>query len=150
MIFQIDANCSPSQFLNIVYFHIRLERVKQIYCSLISILSIYYIQTGTLCLPFLSSHIFIALEINSDYFGILPWKIVKPRDHNEMEPPIGKIFRKYEPIRHYFVMSRKLLSRPFLNEIYDNCNKVFYLQKNKKSYDWETAFEKKVKFFWVT
>ena len=24
-------------------------------------------------------------------------------------------------------------------EFYDNCNKVSYLQKNKKSYNWETT-----------
>ena len=67
----------------------------------------YYFKTGTLCLLFLSSHVFPALEFASNYFGIQLWKIVKLRDHNETKPPIRKIFRKYKPIRHYFVMSRK-------------------------------------------
>ena len=51
---------------------------------------------------------FTALEFDSNRFGILLSKIVKPRDrnHDEIEPPIGKILRKNIPIRHYFVMPR--------------------------------------------
>ena len=32
------------------------------------------------------------------------------------------------------------------NKVYDNCNKVSYLQKNKKCYSLETTFQKKVNF----
>ena len=56
---------------------------------------------------FLSSHIFTVLEFDSNHFGILPLKTVKPRDYNEIKPFIGKIFRKDKPDRHYFVMPRK-------------------------------------------
>ena len=91
-------------------FHIRLERLKLIYYSLISNFSKYYFKTGTLCFLFLSSYIFTALEFDSNYFGILPLKIVKPHDHSEVKPLIRKLFQKYKPIRHYFVMSRKKLS----------------------------------------
>ena len=42
-------------------------------------------------------------KFDSDQFGILLWKIIKPRDHNETKLSIGKILRKYKPIRHYFV-----------------------------------------------
>ena len=31
----VDGNCSPFQLLNMLIFHIRLERLKLIYCSLI-------------------------------------------------------------------------------------------------------------------
>ena len=55
----------------------------------------------------LSSNEFTALEFDSHYFGVLLWKIVKSGDHNEINPLIGKIFWKYKPIRHYFMMSRK-------------------------------------------
>ena len=67
----------------------------------------HYLKTGTLCLLFLSSHVFTTLQLDSNCFSILLWKIVKPRGHNETEPSIGKIFRKYKRVRHYFVMSRK-------------------------------------------
>ena len=50
--------------------------------GLITNFSKYYFKT--VCLHFLSSYVFTTLEI---------------------KPP--KIFRKYEPIRHYFMMSRK-------------------------------------------
>ena len=43
-------------------------------------------------------------------------------------------------------MSQKQLSCSFVNKAYDNCNKVSYLQKNKKYYNLETAFQKKVNF----
>ena len=41
------------------------------------------IKTGSVCLLFLSSHVFTALEFHSNHFGILRWKIVKPQDHDE-------------------------------------------------------------------
>ena len=85
-------------------FHITLKQLK---LGLISIFSKYYFKTGTICLVFLSSHIFTAVDFDGNHFGILLWKTVMPRDHNEIKLPIGKIFRKYKPIRHYFVMSRK-------------------------------------------
>ena len=44
-----------------------------------------------------------------------------------MKPQIGKIFRKSKPVRHYFVMSRKQLLCSFVNKVYANYNKVFYL-----------------------
>ena len=75
--------------------------------GLISNVCKYYFKTGTICFFFLSSHVFTALEFDSKHFGVLLRKIVKPRDHNEIKPSMGKIFRKYKPIRHYFVISRK-------------------------------------------
>ena len=114
--------------------------------GLISNFSKYHFKTSTLRLPFLSSHVFTALEFGSNHFGILLWKIVKPRDHNEIKPPIGKIFKKYKTIRHYVVMSCKQLSCSFVNKVYDNCNNVSYLQRNKKCYNLETTFKKKIKF----
>ena len=104
VISQIDVNCSPFQSLTMVPFHIRLESLKLIYYSLISHFSLYCFKTGILCLLFSSSHLFTALDFDSNYFGIL-WK--KPRDHNKIKPPIEKIFPKYKPIRHFFVMFRK-------------------------------------------
>ena len=43
-------------------------------------------------------------------------------------------------------MSRECLSSLFANKVYDNYNKVSYLQKNNKCYNLETAFQKKVNF----
>ena len=63
--------------------------------GLISNFSKYFFKIGTICLLFLSSHVFTALEFDSNHFGILLWKIVKPRDHNEVKPPIRKIFTLY-------------------------------------------------------
>ena len=57
-------------------------------------------------------------------------KVVKSRNHNEVKLPIGKIFRKYKPIKHYFAMSQKWLSCSFVNKVYDNYNKASYLQRN--------------------
>ena len=71
---QIDANCSPFQSLNMLPFHIRLERWKLTYYSLISNFSKYYFKTGTFYLLFLSSHVVPAIEFDSNYFGILLWK----------------------------------------------------------------------------
>ena len=81
--------------------------VKSNLLGLISTFSKYYFKTGTICFLLLSSHVFTALEFDSNHFGILLWKIVKPRDHNEMKSAIGKIFQKYKPIRNYFGMSSK-------------------------------------------
>ena len=75
--------------------------------GLISNFSKYFFKTGTTCLLFSPTHVFVTLICNINHFGILFWKIVKPHDDNEIKPPIGKIFRKYKPITHYFVMSRK-------------------------------------------
>ena len=44
VICQIDANCSPFQALNMLPFHMRLERLKIIYHSLISISLKYYFK----------------------------------------------------------------------------------------------------------
>ena len=44
------------------------------------------------------------LEFDSNHFGILLLKIVKPRDYNEKNPPISKMFRNYEPVRYYFTL----------------------------------------------
>ena len=100
MIRQIDTNCSPFYSLNMLPFPIGLESLKLIYYSLISNISKYYFKTVTIYFLFLTVHIFSGLEFASDSSDILFWKIVKPRDHNEIKPPIGKIFRKYKPIRH--------------------------------------------------
>ena len=70
--------------------------------GLISSFSKYYFKTGTISLLFLSSRVFTALEFDSNHFDILLWKIVKPRDHNEIKQPIGKILRKYKPISIIF------------------------------------------------
>ena len=71
--------------------------------GLISSCSKYHFKPGTICPLFWSSHVFTPLEFDSYHF----WKIVKPCDHNEVKTPIGKVFQKYKPIRHYFVMSQK-------------------------------------------
>ena len=62
-----------------LYFHIRLKRLKPIYYSLISNFPKYQFKTGSLCLLFLSSHILIDLEFDSNYFVILLWKIKKTK-----------------------------------------------------------------------
>ena len=66
------------------------RKLKTDLLSLPSNFSKYYFKIGTLCLPILSLHIFTTLEFNSNYFDILLRKVVKPRDHNEIKPPIGK------------------------------------------------------------
>ena len=74
-------------------FHIRLERLKLTYCGSISNISKDYCKTGTVCFLFLSSHVFTALEFDSNNFGVLLRKIVKPRDNiNKIKPTIGKVF----------------------------------------------------------
>ena len=70
MICQIDANCSPFHPLNMLPFHSRLERLKLICYSLMTIFSKYHFKTGTLYILFLSSHVFTSLEFDSN-FGIL-------------------------------------------------------------------------------
>ena len=101
LIFQIHANCSPFQSLNVLPFHIRLECLKLIFYSLISIFSKYNVTLKLAHLsPFLSSLIFTALEFDKNYFSILLWEIVKSRDLNEIKPSIGKIFRKYRAPLH--------------------------------------------------
>ena len=107
VICQIEVNCSPLQSLNMLPFYIRPERLKMTYYSVIQKFCRYYFDTDTPCLLFLSWHVFATWEFDSNYFGILLWKIVKPREYNETKPPIAKIFRNYKPVRHYFVMSRK-------------------------------------------
>ena len=67
---QIDVNCSPFQSLNMLPFHIRLKRLKLIYYCLISNISKYYFRIGTICLLFLSSHVFTALEFDSNHFTL--------------------------------------------------------------------------------
>ena len=54
---QIDANCSLFKSLNMLPFHIRLERLKLIYYGLILNFSNFYFKTATLFLLFLSSYI---------------------------------------------------------------------------------------------
>ena len=68
------------------------EYAKSYLLGLISNFSQYYFETDTIYILFLSSHVFTALEFDSSHFGVLLWKIVKPRDHNEIKPSIGKMF----------------------------------------------------------
>ena len=114
--------------------------------GLISNISKYCFKTGTIWRVFLTSNIFTALEFDSNHFGVVLWKKIKPREPNEVKPPIGKIFRKHKPIRHYFVMTWKQLSCSLVNKVYGNDSKVSYLQRNIKCYNLETTFQKKVKF----
>ena len=68
------------------------EYAKSYLLGLISNFSQYYFKTDPIYILFLSSHVFTALEFDSNHFGVLLWKIVKPRDHNEIKPSIGKRF----------------------------------------------------------
>ena len=86
-------------------FSHQARKLKTNLSSLVSNFSKYYCKTGTICLLFLSSYIFTTLEFDMNHFGILLWKIVKPCDHDEIKPTNRKIYWKYEPIRHYFVVS---------------------------------------------
>ena len=88
-------------------FSHQARMVKTNLVRLISNFSKCYFKTDTICFLFFSLHAFTALEFDSNHFGILLWKMVKPRHHNDIKQPIGKIFLKYKPIRHYFVMFRK-------------------------------------------
>ena len=76
-------------------FSLQAKTLRTNFQGLISNFSKYFSKIDTVWLLFLSSHVFTALEFDSNHFGILLWKIVKPRDHNEIKPPIGKMFRKY-------------------------------------------------------
>ena len=67
---------SSPQSLNMLPFDIRLERLKLIYYGSIASFSRYYFKTDTICLLFLSLHIFTALEFDSNHFGVLLWKMV--------------------------------------------------------------------------
>ena len=94
VICQIAENYSLFQSLKMLPFHIRPEPFKLAYYSLIWNLSRYYFKIGTLCLFFLSSHVFPTLKFDRNYFVILLWKIQNPRDRNKTKPPIEKIFPK--------------------------------------------------------
>ena len=52
-------------------FSHQAKMLKLTYYSLISNCARYYFKTGTLCLLFLSSHVFPALEFDSKHLGIL-------------------------------------------------------------------------------
>ena len=86
VICQIKGKCSPFLLLNVLPFRVRLERLIQFNIKLLH--STLY----TLYLIFLSSHEFVALQSDSNYFGILLWIIIKTRGNNETKPPIGKYF----------------------------------------------------------
>ena len=101
VIWQIAANYSPFQSLNILPFHTRFRTLKTDLLGLKSNFSKYHFKTGTICVLFISSHLFTALKLMAIVL------VSYPRDHNKNKPPIGKLFQKYKPIRHYFVMSRK-------------------------------------------
>ena len=81
---------SPFQSLNMLPLHIRPERWKLTYYRLISNVPRCYFKTGTISPLFLESHVFAALEFDSNYFGILLWKIIVPRDHNDSKRPLQK------------------------------------------------------------
>ena len=72
VIWKINLSCSPFQLLNMLPFDIWPEQVKLIYYS-ITVLQ-YYFKTDTICLLFLSSHVFTTLEFDSNYSGILLWR----------------------------------------------------------------------------
>ena len=74
----------------------------------IKVFSKYHFKTDTLYLfLFLSSLVFTPLEFDSNYFSNVLFKILKPRDHNEIKPPLGKKFQKYNPVTHYFAIFRR-------------------------------------------
>ena len=139
---QIDANCSSFQSLNMLSFHIIIRALKTNLLSLISFFSKYYFKTDTVCLLFLPSHAFTTLEFASNHFGILLWKIVRPCDHNEIKPPIGKIFRKCKLLCDV----PKIIVVLNCKQVYDNYNEASYVQRNNKCYNLETTFQKIVKF----
>ena len=145
VIWQIDANCSLFQSLYMLPFHIRIRMLKINLLGLISNFPKYFFKTGTVGLLFLSWHVFNALEFNSNHFGILLWKIVKPRDHNEIKPPIGKIFWKYKPIILFCNVTKKivvLIFKQSLRQFY----KVSYLRRNKNSITWKPLVRRKSTF----
>ena len=126
-----------------VSFSHQAETLKTNLLGLISMFSKYYFKTGAICFLFSSSHVFTALEFDSNHFGILLWKIVKPCGYNEIKPPIGKIFRKYKPIRNFFVMSQKQLPCSFSNNVYDNYKKVSCSKGIKNAITWKPLFRRK-------
>ena len=75
-------------------FSHQVRTLKTHLLGLISNFTKYCFKIGTIYLLFLSSHVFTALKFDSNHFDILLWKIKKPREHNEIKPPIGTIFRK--------------------------------------------------------
>ena len=92
-----------------------------------------------------TSHVFTGLKFDSIYFGILLWKIVKPRTNNEIEPPIRKIYQKYKPIRYYFGMPRKQLSCTFVNKLTTIITR--YLDKRiKNAITWKPLLRRKSSF----
>ena len=141
VICQIDTNFSQFQSLNMLPFYIRLEHLKLIYYSLFSIFSKSYLTQAQFA-SFSYFHIYLPPKFDSNYFGILLQKIVKPYDHEKVTSAIGKLLQKHKPIRHCFMMSRKYLSCSFVNKVYDNYNKVSYLQ-NKNIITWKSLFRRK-------
>ena len=97
MIWQIDANCSPFQSLKLFLFHLRLERLKLIYYGLISTFSKYSFKIGTICLLFLSPHVFTPLEHDNNYLDIVLWKIVKPGDYYKINHQWEKYSKNINP-----------------------------------------------------
>ena len=67
--------------------------------KIINWLEIVLIASFTILLLFLSLHVFTALEFDCNHLGILLWKRVKPCDHTEIKPPIGKVFGIYKPVK---------------------------------------------------
>ena len=74
VIWQIDANRSPFHSLNMLPFHINFRTLKTNLLGLLSNFPRYYFKKGTICLLFLSSYAFTALEFDSNDCGILLWK----------------------------------------------------------------------------
>ena len=64
--------------------HTRTLKTSQL--VLISRFFTYYFKTSTISILFLSSRVFTALELDSNHFDFLLWKLVKQRDHNEIKP----------------------------------------------------------------
>ena len=68
VIWQIDANCSPNQARTFkTIYHGNIMNLL----SLKSHFSKYYFKSCTICHLFLSSHVFTALELDSNHFSIL-------------------------------------------------------------------------------
>ena len=65
-----------------VSFSYQVRMLKTNLLGLISSFCKYYLKTGTICLLFFSSHVFATLKFDSNHFGTLLWKVIKPRDHN--------------------------------------------------------------------
>ena len=70
-------------------FHTPLEQLKLNYHGLLSTFSKYFLKLAQSA-PFT---LFTALVFDSNYFGVLIWKIVKPRDYNKLKA-ILKAFDK--------------------------------------------------------